>query len=214
MKTNLRKLANLLGVVSLPRAARAGPYSPRPAVITVECPIGHPCTITGHGEVEFLTGDSLSGETDAVANRTYILDLANPWGPDTSSTPQATIYVTTDSGVVSQTFDLAYDPVKSQTIGSVDKDTAPRAYAFANPTAVEGFLNSAAAASTSQQPETTADFTFGVSQTDCSAPSGKYINHLRYQDGTSITYVDSVDIQYTQSPTAPLVCNQGEVEIL
>src|SRR5690606_16751279 len=156
----------------------------------------------------------LYAEQDDIANRVYILDLANPWQPDSSITPQAKIDVMTDTGLVSQTFSLSYDSTISLTITPVDSDTVPSAFVFVNPTAVQSFLDSAAAASSASQPETTSEITFAITQSDCTAPSGKYVSHGRYKDGSTLTYVDSVFMQYTASATAPLVCNQGEIEIL
>jgi len=182
---------------------------------TATCPTGGgPCTVSVKGEVQFLTSDSLSNVADDLAYRVYILDLAKDWGPDFSTSPQATVSVLTDSGVISQAFNLSYNATTSQTLSRVDSDTLPNAFEFSNPNAVQGFLEAAAAGSTSSQPESTADIVLGVTQTNCAAPSGKYINHLRYQDGDSISYLESVYVQYTASPTAPLQCNQGQLEII
>lgn len=210
----MQTIIRILAALSLLVLIGAGAKCHRTVTITHTCPIGQRCTISTKVQVEYLTGDSLNGQKEDVANGVYIVDLANPWAPDSSFTPQATFEVMTDSGIVSQTFDLSYDLSTSQTFSRVDSETTPRAFVFSSPSAVESFLASAAAASSSPQPETVADVTFAVTQTDCAADSGKYINHLRYENGSSLSYFETVYIQYTQSPSAPLVCNQGEIDIL
>lgn len=178
----------------------------------VTCPVGQRCTVTVGGQIEWLTGNSLQGESGDIANRAYILDLANPWQLDSSVTPEATIHVETDGATVSQTFSLSLAPQIAQDVDSIDKDTTPQVFVFEDPASVQSFLNTAANSSSSQ-PETTTDVTFAVTQTDCNAPSGKYINHVRYQDETGISYVDAVYILYT-APTNIQACNEGQITIL
>lgn len=208
-----RVVFSALGILIL-AVAMMGARCTRRVTGQVSCPVGQRCTVTVGGQIEWLTGNNLQGESDDIANRAYILDLAEPWQPDSSLTPQATINIRTDSGIVSETFSLSLAPEIAQTIESVDKDTIPHVFVFENSASVQSFLNTAAAGSSSSQPETTADVTFAITQTDCTAPSGKYVNHARYRDGTEITYVDTVYINYTAPTNIQAGCNQGQITIL
>lgn len=185
----------------------------RRVTTTVACPIGQRCTVTVSGQIEWRPGSSLQSESDELANRVFILDLAEPWQADSSFTPQGIVNVDTDTGRVSQTFPLTLSPSISQTIAAVDKDTIPQAFVFDNPTAVKSFLDTSASRSTSLQPITTTDATFAITQIDCDAPSGRYINHARYRDGTEITYVNAAHIVYI-APSSNSGCNQGQINIV
>lgn len=181
---------------------------------TVTCPIGQRCTIGISGQIEWRPGSSLQSESEEIANRVFILDLAKPWQADSGFTPQGTINVSTDTGQVSETFPLSLAPAIAQTIDPVDKDTIPQVFVFDNPTAVRAFVDTSASRSTSPQPVTTTDATFAITQIDCTAPSGKYVNHVRYQDATGISYVNTTYLIYT-APTNPNAgCNQGQISIV
>lgn len=209
---NSRFVSGTLAVVVL-AVAMMGFKCTRRVTGTMSCPVGQRCTVTVSGQIEWRPGSSLQAESEEISNRAFILDLAKPWQTDSGFTPQGTINVDTDTGRVSQTFPLTPAPSIAQNINPVDKDTIPQAFVFANPTAVRAFVDTSASRSTSPQPVTTTDATFAITQIDCTAPSGKYINHVRYQDAAGVSYVDSNYFIYSAPTNHNAGCNQGQISI-
>ncbi|HEY0460748.1 MAG TPA: hypothetical protein VGC97_16540 [Pyrinomonadaceae bacterium] len=140
-----------------------------------------------------------------------ILDLANPWQIDTNIPAYMKIKFDNGSNVSEQSFSVSLDPNIS--VSSVDKDTMPNTFVFDNPTAVSSFLSNASSAGFSSS-EQIVTLSYSITQTDCYADSGKYVNHLRWMDSSGITYDSSFYIVYT-APTNVQAnsCNQGMIVI-
>jgi hypothetical protein len=138
-----------------------------------------------------------------------ILDLANPWSLDSSLPPQLTIKFENNLGASEQSFDLVVD--NSVSVSSVDKDTTPNTLKFADPSSVSAFLSQASSSNFSVS-EQTVTLSFSITQTDCTAASGKYINHLHDLDTSGITYDGNFTLVYTATTNVQAnSCNQGTV---
>lgn len=140
-----------------------------------------------------------------------VLDLANPWQPDTYRPSQMTIKFVDSSGQNSmQTFSLSPAPENvTANILRFDNETTPFAFVFDDPAAVSNFVNTAPTAENSEWDEIMT-FDFAVTQVDCTAKSGSYINHFRQKDSSGITYDKSYTIIY-RAPRGEFYgeCNQG-----
>lgn len=80
------------------------------------------------------------------------------------------------------------------TVSEVDKDTTPRIYAFSDPSSVETFAGQALTGEENANIEI--ENVISTYQADCTIPSGKYVNHVRWVDSTGVTYLDSFYFNY------------------
>ena len=188
---------------------RCGCHAPN-CTETIECDDGGwNCHTVRHHR--FFTNPNFQLTASQASQTVGILDLANPWQIDTTIPAQMTIKFDNGSSVSEQSFSVSLDP--SISVANVDKDTTPNTFVFNNPTAVSSFLSNASSSgfSSAQQIVT---LTYSITQTDCYASSGKYVNHLRWSDSSGITYDSSFNIIYT-APTniQGNSCNQGNVVI-
>lgn len=154
-------------------------------------------TTVSTGVTVVIVPEEFRAESNAMSNSAYIVDLSKEWSVDQSVTPQATIRVEGANGqFTQQSFALS---AAAENIISVDKQTRALPFVFNNPSDVQAFMNNALAqanSSFSAQAAITLDVNFGITQNNCTLPSGKYVNHIRYQDETGITYISSPTIHY------------------
>ncbi|HMJ07602.1 MAG TPA: hypothetical protein VK468_01270 [Pyrinomonadaceae bacterium] len=122
-----------------------------------------------------------------------------------------TIKFVNGSSISEQSFSVSLNP--SILVDSVDKDTTPNTFVFDDPSAVSSFLSSSSASGFSSA-EQIVTLSYSITQTDCYASSGKYINHMRWMDSSGITYDSSFNFVYT-APTniQGNSCNQGTIVV-
>ena len=121
-----------------------------------------------------------------------ILDLANPWQPDSATSGYAVIKVRgSDGQFASSTFNAH---LVSGTVPAVSKDTTPYFYVLDDPQAATNFVSQQSLGQTNTEVE--AEFVFTAIQVDCTIPTGDYTNHLRHEDSSGVTYYDSFTFQY------------------
>lgn len=176
----MKKLTLILLLVVLcmcVTAFRCGSCEPPDCTETIECDsTGWNCHTVRHHRVapQF---ESFTSETQAE-DFVGILDLANPWQSKPSDNPQLTITFKDSSGQdIQQTFSLT--PASQEitdTISKVDKDTKPYSFVISDPTALNSFLSNASVSADANK-SSSIDFGFSITQVDCAAQSGKYLNH-------------------------------------
>lgn len=193
-------------------AFRCGRCEPPNCEIVTECDRDGTCrTVRRH---RFFTGHSPTTASEMSEN-VGILDLANPWQPDMNGVTQMTIKIVDSSGQNSiQTFSLSPAPADiAANIPRYDNETTPYAFVFDDPAAVSNFVNTAPTAENSEWDEIMT-FDFAITQVDCIAKSGRYINHFRQKDSSGITYDKSYTIVY-RSPRGEYYgeCNQGTITL-
>lgn len=171
-------------------------------------------TVRGEVKVvfDFLTSDSYSEQYVAI------LDSAKQWRPSANGSPKVEVSIFRD-GVQTATaeFDIVLDSALSQQITPVDKDTIPYAFVVVDRAAFASFLEN----NLSGQSSGDISFTFviPIEQIDCQTSSGKYVNHLRLQDSSGITYYGNFYYLYTapdyiREPDTGSGCTGGELTIL
>lgn len=161
----------------------------------------------------WLVDPNLQGLSGNPGEYAGVIDLAKAWRPNASGSSTLSIKFTNAAGQqTEQSFALSYDPTLSQTIPPVDKDTIPYAFTINDPGTITGFVNGLAGSGFS---DSDAEITFSIpiTQIECSAPSGKYINHTRIKDSSGITYDHDFIINYTAPANINAGCNQGSLVI-
>lgn len=187
-------------------AFRCGRCDPPRCYETVECDsTGQNCHTVRHHR--FFVSSDLNFSASDFSEGAAILDLAKPWMPDSGTSPQLTIKFQNNTGAAEQSFAGTLVP---STVPRVDREIIPWVFMFENPTAVSNFYSSSSAAGFSSSSETVT-ISYTITQTDCQAPSGKYINHLRQMDSTGITYDSSFIFDYTAPADGS--CNNGTMVI-
>jgi hypothetical protein len=141
-----------------------------------------------------------------------IFDSAEQWRPVANGSPRLEVSIIRNGEQpVTAQFDMALDSALSQQIAPVDKDTVPYAFVIADQAAFANFVGSNLSGQTSGEFEIR--FVIPIEQIDCQATSGKYINHVRSQDSTGITYYDSFYYRYT-APASGSGCTGGQLSIV
>ncbi len=165
---------------------------PRRQTTTFE--LQHPPTrVTVRHTIEWLA--PVNDLNSQIANNlaTGILDLANPWEPDSFSSPNAVVKVLrADNQIVQETFALV--PV-SGTLPAVDKDTTPYYFSIQDEQALADFISQESAGLTETEIEV--EFVFTVVQVDCEIPNGDYTSHFRSLDNSGVTFFSSMTFQYS-----------------
>lgn len=177
--------------------------------VTVSCPAGQRCTRTVSGTI---TITPRFNEFSQNQNHIGIFDLPNQWIAVDTPVSEVTVKISDGNGqFVEQTFALTR--MSSNTITPVDKDTTPIVFVYNDPAAVNNFFNSNTAMLGFTESEVDLRFNISVMRADCQTSSGKYPGHIRYQDGSGITYVQNLSFDYTAAENVQSGCDEGELQI-
>jgi hypothetical protein len=168
----------------------SGCPKPKSRTIEVQCnPTTRQCTFK---ITVVYFGPTSEFDSQFFANE-GIFDLANPWEPDANGVPYSTVTISNSQSQLGQSnFDVQ---LSNDNLDPVDKDTNPRPYVFANSSDVSGFVSQSFAGE--DEVEVKIESYIPVYQSDCSIPTGTYINHLRSKDGTGVTYYDFFNLDYS-----------------
>lgn len=178
--------------------------------VETSCPAGQRCTTKVSGKVT-VTYPRLN-EFSQNENHFGIFDLPNQWTAVDVPASEVTVKIRDGNGqFVEQTFSLTR--VDSTAIDPVDKDTTPVAYVYTDPTAVNNFFNSNSLMLNFDESEVEMSFRMSVMRAACQTPGGKYPSHIRYQDGSGITYVQTLTFNYTAPENVQSGCDEGELQI-
>lgn len=165
---------------------------PRRQTTTVE--VQHPPTrVVVRHTIEWLA--PVNDLNSQIANdlATGILDLANPWEPDTFATPNAVVkIVRPDNQIAQETFSMV--PI-SGTVAPVDKDTTPYFFSVQDQQALEDFINQESFGL--NEVEIEVEFEFTIVQVDCEISNGDYTSHFRSLDSSGVTFFSSITFQYS-----------------
>lgn len=160
----------------------------------------------------FVERPVTTGYSENLSEYTGIVDLADLWQPESSEYTTMTVKFEDASGqFVQEDFSMHCSSAISETISEIDKDTKPYAFLLNNPTAVKNYSDEALRNGYTNG-SMTVTFSIPITQVICSAPTGKYENHLRVKDFSGITYERAFVINYT-APTNSSNCNEGAIVI-
>jgi hypothetical protein len=197
LMTKLAKVVPLFLIVPLVLSTTGCPVPkpPKPAV-TCSIQIGPNGQRIFKCEVVFKARpiSDIQNEVNNYMN-VDIADVAHPWEPDPTVTPQSTMTITTDTGyVASNTFNQMYDPNQSSLYAPIDSNTTPRAYMSADPVGMRNWMNAALANGSS-----TTDLTISTSKTFRLVDStafGTYTDCVQNDNSGGIDFYSSTNYTY------------------
>lgn len=187
-----QKSLGLLIMLTVTCLLFSGCPQPKKKIFTVTCDPINPRKCEVKVTIEYFAPTSIDSQ---VFSTVGVYDLANSWQPDLSVSSSAVVRVAKFSGeVIESEFSTILNP-SAANVSQVDSNTTARLYVFEDPGFVKNFVDQALAGDRNYT--IAIELSTPIYQSDCGIPTGSYVNHLRYNDPSGVTYLDSFDFNYS-----------------